>query len=207
MGLVINEEKTKFQCRAVESTELSINNKNIERVRHYKYLRMYVGYTADNKEAELNNLLTQCKARLQPIKVLAWSRTGVGVCFEVHVHQHSEVPHRLRPFCTFFLWLRKNGKTREVTKRSNEDHIKLPQKRYGGVYGIRAQPPALRDRVSQVNTAAAIRHMRAKGGNTLITTIVTKLENPSSGRQGRNKYLASLVSDSHKFSLKSSCVT
>lgn len=79
MGLVINEEKTKFQCRAVESTELSINNKNIERVRHYKYLRMYVGYTADNKEAELNNLLTQCKARLQPIKVLAWSRTGVGV--------------------------------------------------------------------------------------------------------------------------------
>lgn len=78
MGLVINEDKSKFQCRSIGSKELFVNDKRIERVRSYKYLGMYVGYTADSKEAETNHIITQCKARLHPLRSLAWSGMGVG---------------------------------------------------------------------------------------------------------------------------------
>ena len=79
LGLVINERKTKFMCRAKTRQELHINSQSIERVTSYKYFGVCIGYTAESKEAEINYLKTQCCARLRALKVLAWHGRGVGV--------------------------------------------------------------------------------------------------------------------------------
>lgn len=79
LDFVINEEITKIQGRATASKNLTVNSKFVDWVRSYKYQRIYIGQKADNKEAELTHLLTQCKEQLQLMKALTWSGNGVGV--------------------------------------------------------------------------------------------------------------------------------
>ena len=66
-------------CRSKTNQELQLNGKKLERVKSYKYLGVYVGYTAESKEVEVRHLATQFRDRLRAIKALAWSGHGVGV--------------------------------------------------------------------------------------------------------------------------------
>ena len=59
LGLVINENNTKFMCRSKKRQIVHINGKEIEGVESCKYLGVYVGYTAESKDAELNDLTMQ----------------------------------------------------------------------------------------------------------------------------------------------------
>lgn len=66
-------------CRATESRESFIDARQTEKVRTYRYLAMHAVYTVDNREAELNHLVVQCKARMELLRSLAWSGRSVGV--------------------------------------------------------------------------------------------------------------------------------
>ena len=79
LGLVINESKTKYQCRQRRDAALLLHGVPLDRVREYKYLGVYVGYTRSSKDSQLRHVLTQCQARLQPLKALARAGEGVGV--------------------------------------------------------------------------------------------------------------------------------
>lgn len=56
----------------------TFKGENRERVSEYKYLGTYVGYISKAKEAEMRHAIGMCKARLQPLKYLAWSGQGAG---------------------------------------------------------------------------------------------------------------------------------
>jgi len=55
LGFVINQEKTKFQIKQRGKVRL------VEKVMTYKYLGVYIGFTASSKDAEVNLILTQCR--------------------------------------------------------------------------------------------------------------------------------------------------
>ncbi|XP_069987694.1 uncharacterized protein [Penaeus vannamei] len=79
LGLVINEENTKFQSKQRGNVRLSLNDKQVEKVLTYKYLGVYSGFTASSKDAEVNHILTQCRARIRPLRALACRGVGAGV--------------------------------------------------------------------------------------------------------------------------------
>lgn len=54
MGLVINEGEAESLCTDNESKQLLVSGKQVEIVPSYKYLNMYVVFTSESKETELN---------------------------------------------------------------------------------------------------------------------------------------------------------
>lgn len=104
LGFVINELKTKFMCRSKTNHDLTLNGEHLERVRSYKYLGAYVGYTAESKEVEMRHLTTQARDRLKAIKALAWSGRGVGVPVlrKVYVSVIRSLLHYASPVLSYF---------------------------------------------------------------------------------------------------------
>ena len=77
MGLVLNENKTKFQAKQKKCRKPIINGVKLERVLNYKYLGVQLGYRNANYCIEY--VKNMCVSRLAPLKVLANRGSGVGV--------------------------------------------------------------------------------------------------------------------------------
>ena len=77
LGLVINENKTKYQSRIVNGKEFWLNEVKLQKVISYKYLGMFISFHNNVKEqiAYVNNI---CTTRLKPLKVLSNRVNDVG---------------------------------------------------------------------------------------------------------------------------------
>ena len=207
MGLVINEEKTKFQCRAKGRKELAINGQQLERVRTYKYLGIHIGYTADSREAELNHLTVQCKARLQPLRSLAWSGRGAGVPVlrMLYLTTIRTIIDYASPVLTCF----DEGRWEKVEKIQNEAMrivLHCPKNAMIDTMRMEMNLSSLRSRAEETNIIAALRHMRSGAGNKLARDIHLGMREPTTFRkQGKRGYRAKLVDAICKYNLQSHC--
>ena len=52
LGLVVNEEKNKYQCMYHRNISLTLNMKAFEVVQAYRYVEMYIGYNKIAKNGE-----------------------------------------------------------------------------------------------------------------------------------------------------------
>lgn len=77
MGLVINENKCKYQIKSNVDQHLMINGQKLEKVNSYKYLGMYISFSKNSDE--INYLRNVCLARLKPLQVLANKGNGAGI--------------------------------------------------------------------------------------------------------------------------------
>lgn len=207
MGLVINEEKTKFQCRSMGEKHLLINGKKIERVRSYKYLGMYIGYKADSKDTELHHILTQCKARLQPLKSLAWSGAGAGV--PVLRMMYLTTIRSVIDYASPVLAGLGEGRLEKLEKIQNEAMrviLHCPPNAMICAMRVELSLKSLRNRVEELNITAAIRHVRSGSGNELSRNITGRISNPRAFRkQCKQGYLTSLVENVRKYNLATWC--
>lgn len=208
MGLIINESKTKFQCRATGHKTLTINGSDIERVRSYKYLGMYVGYGADSKEAELNHLVVQCKARLQPLRSLAWSGRGVGVPVlrMMYLTTVRSVIEYANPILSCF----DEGRWEKLEKIQNEAMrivLSCPRNAMVDAMRLELNLTSLRSRVELTNIVAALRHMRSGAGSKLACAVLDSIgNNRASRRQSRRGYRSRLAEELNKYGLQNHCI-
>ena len=56
LELIVDEAKTKYQCRSHINAVLVLNGKQLDRVHAYKYLGMYIDYNKTAKNAELRHI-------------------------------------------------------------------------------------------------------------------------------------------------------
>lgn len=207
MGLIINEEKTKFQCRSMKEEHLLINGKEIERVRSYKYLGMYIGYKADSKDAELNHILTQCKTRLQPLKSLAWSGTGAGV--PVLRMMYLTTIRSVVDYASPVLAGLGEGRLGKLEKIQNEAMriiLHCPPNAMICAMRVELSLKSLRNRIEELNITAAIRHIRSGSGNELSRNIIGRISNLIAFRkQCKQGYITSLVENVRKYNVATWC--
>ena len=207
MGLIINEDKTKFQCRAIGHKTLLINGRHIERVRSYKYLGMYVGYGADSREAEVNHLVAQCKARMQPLRSLAWSGRGVGV--PVLRMMYLTTIRSVIEYASPILSCLDDGRWEKIEKLQNESMrivLSCPRNAMIDAMRLELSLSSLRSRVEETNIIAALRHMRLRAGSRLACAVRSNIRNNGPPRrQGKRGYLTRLAAGIDKYSLESHC--
>lgn len=157
LGLILNENKTKFQCRAKGNKTLAINGSEIGRIHSYKYLSMYVGYTAEAREAEVNFLSAQCKARMQSLRPLAWSSQGVGVPVlrMIYVSTARSIIEYASPvlFCLNEGMLEKSER---IQNEAMQIILKCPKSTIIDAMFIEVGLPRIRDRIDTINIVAAI---------------------------------------------------
>ena len=208
LGLLINESKTKFQCRATSNKKLMINGKYIERVRSYKYLGMYVGYTADSREAQLNHLQTQCKARIQPLRSLAWRGKGAGV--PVLRLMYITTIRSLIEYASPVLSCFDDGRLEKIEKLQNEAMrivLNCPRNAMIDVMRLELSLGSIKNKVTETNVIAALRHMRSGAGKKLASDLHAAITETRLHRwQGKRGYIRGLASTISKYTLQDHCM-
>lgn len=207
MGLLINEEKTKFQCRAMSSKVLTLNNKHIERVRSYKYLGVYVGYTADSRDAELNHILMQSRTRMQPLRSLAWGGNGAGV--PVLRSMCISTVRSVIDYASPVLFCLDEGRFGKLEKLQNESMrliLNCPKNAMVDAMRQELALPTVKHRVEELNLTSVIKHIRNAGGYVLLKDIEDYINNTRTfRRQGRRGYINNLVNSLREYDLISCC--
>ena len=207
LGLVINENKTKFMCRSKGKHDLHINGKAIERVKTYKYLGVYVGYTAESKEAEVNHLTTQSRSRLRPIKALAWSGRGVGVPI-LRMLYLSTIRSLIEYACPVLSCFDGNRITKLERLQNEAMRVILNCPRNAMIYAMRCELnlPSISNIISEVNTVGAVRHLRIQTNSSLRGRITAILDTEGSRRQ-RKSYFRELVGNFNSYGISDTDLT
>lgn len=208
LGLVINENKTKFHCRSISNQYLHINGKSLERVGTYKYLGVHVGYTAESREAEVCHLSTQCRARLQPLKTLAWSGSGVGVPLlrMLYISTIRSIVEYASPVLFCF----DDGRFNTLEKMQNQAMrvvLNCPKNAMVDCMRLELNLPTVKERIEEVNTIAAIKHIRSNGGEELSNCISDYCNKIRAFRhQGKRGYIKLLCDKLISCDLLGECV-
>ena len=77
LGLVVNENKTKYQSRNANGLDFWLNGEKLQKVSSYKYLGMHIGFSKTMDQ--INYVKNICTARLKPLRVLSNFGNGVGI--------------------------------------------------------------------------------------------------------------------------------
>lgn len=198
LGMVINEQKTKFMSRTRGDIILKVNGKSLERVKSYKYLGVYVGYTSESKDAELNFLKMQCRARMRPMKALAWHGKGVGV--PVLRLMYISIVRSVIEYAAPILSCFDGGRLNKLEKIQNEAmRIILGCPRNALIIAMRNELglPSLTHKIEEVNITSAVRHLRTSSGNVLRNNLNEINTLRASSLRGKHyvKKLAQCVQD------------
>lgn len=206
-GLVINENKTKFISRGRKAVSFKINGKSIENVAYYKYLGMYIGYSHESKDAELNYLLAQCRRRLQPMKALAYSGRGVGIPILRMMYittVRSLIDYAAPVISTFG-----EGRMSKLEKLQNEAMriiLGCPMTVKIEVMKMELNLQSIMNRVSEVNTVLAVRLIRGEGGIELLNTIRNVVNYDKQLKCGKLAYVNVLAGNIKKYNLIDECM-
>lgn len=207
LGLVINEEKTKFQSKQRGNVRLSLNDKQVEKVLTYKYLGVYIGFTASSKDAEVNHILTQCRARLRPLRALACRGVGAGVPLLRLIY--ISTIRALVDYAAPALSIACQGRLRKLETIQNEAmRIILGCQRNTRIDIMRAETglQSIVQRVREINAIAAIRLMRGTSGKKLVRDMASGFNNMRSFyRQGKRGYMKELRNSIQCYGLKDYC--
>ena len=127
---------------------------------------MYIGYTAESREAELNYLTTQCRASLKPIKVLAWSGHSIGVPILRMLYQSTV--RLLIEYASPVLSSFDDRRLIKLERLQNEAMrviLNNPMQN-AMIYAMRCELslPSIQDTIREVNVVSAVRHMRSESG-------------------------------------------
>ena len=200
LELVINENKNKFMCRS-KGKHVLINGKAIERVKSYKYLGVYVGYTAESKEAEVNHLTTQNRSRLRPIKALAWSGRGVGMPI-LRMLYLSIIRSLIEYACPVLSCFDGNRITKLERLQNEAMRVILNYPKNAMIYAMRCELslPSISNIISEVNIVGAVRHLRIQTNPSLRGRITAIWDTGGSHRQ-RKSYLRELVDNFHAYGI------
>ncbi|XP_069977742.1 uncharacterized protein [Penaeus vannamei] len=194
LGLVINEEKTKFQSKQRGNVRLSLNDKQVEKVLTYKYLGVYIGFTASSKDAEVNHILTQCRTRLRPLRSLACRGVGAGVPLLRLIY--ISTIRALVDYAAPALSIACQGRLRKLETIQNEAmRIILGCQRNTRIDVMRAETglQSIVQRVREINAIVAIRLMRGTSGKELVRDMASGFNNIRSFyRQGKRGYMKEL---------------
>lgn len=170
---------------------------------------MYVGYAADSKEAQLNHILTQCRARLQPLKTLAWSGLGVGV--PVLRMMYITTIRSVIEYASPVLSCLGEGRLEKLEKLQNEAMrviLNCPPNAMICAMRMELSLETIKHRVELANLISAFRHVRSGSGDTLAVTLKDNVNKRRVSRtQGRQGYLTSLAEKVQRYSVLSWCVT
>ena len=176
LGLVINREK-KVQSK-VRGVSLSLEGQELERVDVYKYLGVYVGFGKQFKDAEVDYLLTLCRARLQPMRALAAS--GVGVGPEILRMMYISTVRSLIDYAAPILTQIGNGRTKKLEVLQNTAMRAITSSLKTTVIAtlrLELHLLSISDRIRETSMVSAIRHIRG-GGSILAQQVHAATEDP-----------------------------
>ena len=162
IGLVISTIITKAYTNCRDKTALTINNERIGWVEYYKYLGVYVG-GSQGKIKEFETLLATCKARLRPMKAMAWDGSGASVAV-LRTMYVSYVRSLVDYAAPALIGLGKVRLTKLEVIQNEAMRIILGAPTTAKVVNLRQELnlPSLADRIHEINTAAAVRILRDK---------------------------------------------
>ena len=156
----------------------------------------------------MNYLTTQCKARMQPLRSLAWSGNGVGV--PVLRCMYISTIRSVIEYASPILFCLDGGRSEKLERIQNEAMriiLSCPQNAMIDAMRHELSLPLIKHRIEEVNIATTIKHIKGKGGSELLKDITNCINNVRTFRkQGKRGYIRHMVNKLQEYDV-GTCVT
>lgn len=203
MGLVINENKSKYQSRMMNGCDLKLNGIRLEKVQSYKYLGMYIGF--NKYKDEIDHLKTICTARMNPLRVLANKGNGAGipVLRMVYISTVRAVIDYAAPM--LILYGENELKPLEILQnQAMRIILGCPRSTRIEVMRLELNLPTIFDRINELAAMAAVRLIR--NGDRSLKMAVDRVCGISTAPIQINSYARKLCKILIKYQLSGYCV-
>ena len=204
MGLIVNENKSKFQSRMIQSgCTFVLNGTELEKVSSYKYLGMYICF---NKSIdEINHVRNVCTARLNPLRVLANKGNGAGipVLRMVYISTIRSVIDYAAPLLISYA----ESELRPLEVIQNKAMriiLGCPRSTRIEIMRLELHLPSIVYRIQELATIAAVRMIRR--GEKGLKRVIDKIAGDNSVPVRANSYLRKLGNVMLKYEVVGYCV-
>ena len=204
LGLVINENKTKYQSRTPNAKEFWLNGIKLQKVSTYKYLGMLVSFH-NNAKNQITCVKNICTARLKPLKVLANKGNGVGV--PVLRTVYLSVVRSIIDYSAPVLVSYSEKDLRPLEVIQNEAMrvvLGCPRTTRIEIMRMELNLPSIVHRIRELSAISTLRLIRR--GDGYLKSAIDKLQNGNASNFKMNSYTKKICQTLYEYNLVEFCV-